>query len=176
MQTLMTPAKSAALLRLLARVWALPGAICELGVYQGGTLKALAEAAPQKECYGFDTFEGQPAAMWRPIDFHKPGEFADTSLAAVSAAMPRNVTLRPGLFPASAGGLEIQVCFAHVDFDLEKSTERAIEWLQPRMSAGGIIAFDDYKWPNCDGVAPAIERAGLRVRESAPCQVYWVAP
>lgn len=176
MQTLMTPAKSAALLRLAAKVAALPGAIVELGVYQGGTLQALARAWPGRLCYGFDTFDGMPAESWREIDFHKPGEFGDTSLAAVQAAMPGNVTLIAGHFPGSAEGLHDRVAFAHVDMDLEKSTADAIAWLRPRMTSGGLIVFDDWHWKNCAGVAKAIEAARLAVVESAPCQCYWTAP
>jgi len=176
MQTLMTPAKSAALLRLLATVEGLQGAIVELGVYQGGTLKALAQASPRRSCYGFDTFAGMPAESWRAIDFHKPGEFGDTTLTTVQAGMPGNVTLIAGLFPQSAEGLHDQVAFAHVDMDLEKSTADAIVWLRPRMVSGGLVVFDDWHWKNCAGVAKAIEAAGLHVIESAPCQCYWRAP
>lgn len=176
MQSLMSPAKTASLLRLLASVRHLEGCVAELGVYQGGTLKAMADAAPEKTCLGFDTFTGQPAASWREIDFHRPGEFADTALGVVKAAMPENVALVPGLFPESAIGVAVGICFAHVDFDLEKSTEDAIEWLRARMVSRGVIVFDDWHWKNCEGVARAIDRAGLQVQPGAPCQCYWVAP
>lgn len=172
----MSPAKSAGLLRLLASVSHLEGCIAELGVFQGGTLKALAEACPQKTCYGFDTFEGQPKDSWRPIDFHKPGEFGDTSYSAVSAAMPSNVILLRGVFPLTASQVTAKFCFAHVDFDLEKSTEDAIAWLRPRMVPGGIVAFDDWHWQNCLGVDRAIALAALPVVQSAPNQCYWTAP
>lgn len=178
MQILLTPATLASLLRLLDGVKHLDGAVAELGVYQGGALKAMAETVPEKICYGFDTFAGQPAESWREGDVHLPGEFGDTSLAAVAAAMPSNVRLVPGLFPWSAvdvcGGWRF--CFCHVDFDLGKSTADAIEWLRPRMVPGGLIVFDDWRWRNCPGVAAAIDAAGLQVTQSAVHQVYWRAP
>src|SRR5580765_1728422 len=118
MKILLTPQTLYSLLQLLKRARPLDGAVVELGVYQGGALKALAEAAPEKSCYGFDTFEGQPAASWREGDFHRPGEFGDTDVDVVMAQMPTNVTLRPGYFPASAAGFELPICFAHVDMDL----------------------------------------------------------
>ena len=176
MQTLLTKVKLDSLLALLASVGHLEGCVAELGCYQGGTLKALAEACPQKKVYGFDTFAGMPQAPWREIDFHKPGEFGDTSLAAAKAMMPSNVILKAGLFPDSADGIEAKFCFVHLDFDLEKSTEDAIRWLCPRMVAGGLIVFDDRHWQNCLGVDKAIERAGLRVVESVANQCYWRAP
>jgi O-methyltransferase len=154
----------------------LEGAVVELGVYQGSTLKAMAEAVPEKACYGFDTFAGQPAASWREGDFHRPGEFADTSLEAVRAAMPDNVTLMPGWFPQSAAGFRHPISFAHVDLDLEQSTEDAITWLCPRMTSGGIVAFDDWGWKHCPGVAKAIARAALPVIKSEVHQCYWIAP
>jgi len=162
------------LLNLLLRTRTLDGVVVELGVFQGGALKTMAELVPDKTFYGFDTFEGQPAASWRAIDFHQPGEFGDTSFEAVRAVMPSNVELVQGYFPVSAGGFEHPICFAHVDMDLEKSTEDAIEWLRPRMVPGGIMVFDDWGWKNCPGVARAISRAALPVVRSEVHQCYYV--
>lgn len=176
MQILLTPKKLACLLQLAASVKNLAGCIVELGVYQGGALRALAGECREKQCYGFDTFVGMPKESWNPIDFHKPGEFGDTSLQAVKDAMPANVKLIAGLFPDSAAEFREPICFAHVDMDLEKSTADAIEWLRARMVPGGIIVFDDYHWQNCPGVAKAIEAAGLNVIECGSLQCYWTAP
>jgi hypothetical protein len=176
MQILLTPATLKSLLGLLMRARPLDGVIVELGVFQGGALKAMAEAVPEKICFGFDTFTGQPAASWREGDFHRPGEFADTSFKTVRAAMPDNVTLMPGWFPESAAGFDRAISFAHVDFDLEQSTEDAIAWLRHRMMNGGLIVFDDWGWKNCPGVAKAIARAGLPVVKSEVHQCYWIAP
>jgi len=158
------------------RAQSLDGVVVELGVYQGGALKAMAEAVPAKACFGFDTFRGQPAASWRDGDVHRPGEFADTSFEAVRASMPSNVALVPGWFPDSGADFNQVICFAHVDFDLEQSTEDAIAWLEPRMVQGGIVVFDDWGWKNCPGVAKAITRAELKVVRSATHQCYWIAP
>src|SRR5450631_2087864 len=110
MRAQMTPGKTANLLRLLDSVRHLDGAIAELGVYQGATLKAMADAVPGKTCYGFDTFSGQPAQSWSEVDFHKPGEFADTELATVRAAVPRNCVLLAGWFPDSAVCVDDKFC------------------------------------------------------------------
>jgi hypothetical protein len=176
MEILLTPKKLSTLLQLAETVRTLAGCIVELGVYQGGALKALAGDFPEKRCYGFDTFAGMPKESWREIDFHKPGEFGNTTLATVQAAMPANVSLIAGLFPRSGQSFDENISFAHVDMDLEKSTADAIVWLRPRMVSGGVVVFDDYHWQNCPGVAKAIEAAGLRVLECGSLQCYWIAP
>ena len=176
MQVLLTPRTLNSLLNLLMRARPIDGVVVELGVYQGGALSRMAKLAPTKMCYGFDTFAGQPAESWREGDVHRPGEFADTSFDAVRAAMPQNVVLVPGLFPASANDFGESICFAHVDFDLEQSTADAIDWLRPRMASGGIVVFDDWGWKNCPGVAKAIKETGLPVKRSEAHQCYWTAP
>jgi hypothetical protein len=164
------------LLSLLAGVKHLDGAIAELGVYKGGTLKAMAEAAPEKTCYGFDTFAGMPAESWKEGEFLKVGDLADVSFSNIAKRLPGNCKLVRGVFPQSAAGIDERFCFAHVDFDYEKSTADAIEWLKPRMVSGGLIVFDDWHEITCTGVEKAIKRAKLRVVESAPNQCYWRAP
>lgn len=164
------------LLSLLAKVRHLGGNVAELGVYKGGTLKAMAEAVPEKTVYGFDTWEGLPADRWTEGDNPAPGALADVSFSAVSRAMPGNCKLVQGIFPQSAAGIDEQFCLVHLDFDYEKSTADAIEWLRPRMVPGGVIVFDDWKEITCPGVRKAIEAAGLTVIESAPNQCYWTAP
>lgn len=165
MLNLIAGAKMQGLLEELRAVEGVPGAVVECGVYQGGSLAAMAQAFPARIFYGFDTFEGLPRAMWREGEPHSVGDFGDTSLEAVRAALAHldNVRLMPGLFPASASLLLGPVALAHVDFDFEDSTRAAIDWLLPRMSPGGAIVFDDYDWKHCPGVRAAIEAAGLAV-------------
>lgn len=164
------------LLSLLAKVRGLDGCVAELGVYKGGTLKAMAEAVPEKTCYGFDTWEGMPAARWVEGDNPAPGALADVSFSAVSRAMPDNCKLVQGVFPQSAVGIDAQFCLVHLDFDYFQSTVDAIEWLKPRMVSGGIIVFDDWHEITTPGIAKAIKKARLTIVESAPNQCYWIAP
>lgn len=161
MKTLIKGFKLDSLLSELARAPA--GDVVEFGVYKGGALEAMAKAAPQRQMFGFDTFDGMPAALWREGEPHGVGDFGDTSFEAVQAGMPENVTLVRGMFPDSASGIEPCVALAHVDFDWYESTKAAIEWLLPRMVAGGVIVFDDWEWKHCPGVKQAIDEAGLTV-------------
>jgi hypothetical protein len=60
------------------------------------------------------------------------------------AAYPA-VHLHPGVFPASAAGLDRErFSFVHLDLDLARSTRDALEFFHPRMVPGGILLGDDY--------------------------------
>jgi hypothetical protein len=113
-------------LRICAeRVKHLPGDAIEVGIYQGGSLKVIAQAMPHKTVYGYDTFEGLPAEKFSDKEVHKPGEFSDTSLESVTISLGnwglRNFKLGKGLFPDCLGKNEgpNSLCFAHpADFFL----------------------------------------------------------
>jgi hypothetical protein len=168
------PDKEQVIIDQIKSVLGVRGAVAECGVYCGSTLHAMALAAPDKAVYGFDTFEGLPAEMHSDNEPHKVGDFADTSIDAVAADMPPNVTLMQGVFPASAAALDnTKFAFVHLDFDFYESTRAALEWLLPRMSDGGKIVFDDYEWDHCPGVKRAIDEFGLSVKRTVPFQVVW---
>ncbi|MBC7168315.1 TylF/MycF/NovP-related O-methyltransferase [Phenylobacterium sp.] len=173
MLTLVAGPKLDVILRAAGELADVSGAFAECGVYQGGSLAALAEANPQRTVYGFDTFEGLPQEAWAAGEPHGVGDFGDTNLDSVKAAIGHlsNVDLRPGIFPASAVGLEAErFALLHLDFDFYESTRAALEWFLPRMSPGGVIVFDDVDWPHCPGVRRAIEEFGLEIEITAPCQ------
>lgn len=165
--------KRRTLLSRLDTVKHLDGSIVEMGVFLGKTLRALAEHCPEKQCYGFDTFEGMPVESWKATDGHKPGDFNEADYEKVAQLMPENVTLCRGIFPESAKGIDPRVCFAHADFDLEKSMVDAIAWLMPRMVPGGMIVFDDWNKKTMPGVDNAIKAAGLKVTQAGKHQAYW---
>lgn len=170
MKTLIEGFKLSNLLSELAKAPA--GDVVELGVYMGGALEAMAKAAPDRLMYGFDTFEGMPAELWREGEPHGVGDFGDTSFDAVKERMPDNVILVRGIFPDSTDGIEPSIALAHVDFDWYESTKAAIEWLLPRMVEGGVIVFDDWEWKHCPGVKRAIDEAGLTVTARHNQAVY----
>ncbi len=131
------------------------GLIAEVGVYKGGSLKLLTELFPDRTVYGFDTFEGLPKEQWRETEYHKAGEFNDTSIEAVQTFVP-SAKLIKGLFPDSAPNLK-KFALVHIDTDFYLSVKACLEWLWPRMVKGGIIVLDDYNWPNCPGVKQALD-------------------
>lgn len=119
------------------------GCFVEFGVYQGGTAWHLAEIARAqgRALYLYDTFSGMPFKS--EIDSHKAGDFGDTSLEQVQAAIPDAICCA-GVFPGSLVDMP-PVAFAHVDADQYQSIKDAIARLSPLLVPGGSIVFDDYK-------------------------------
>ncbi|HYI12894.1 MAG TPA: class I SAM-dependent methyltransferase [Thermoanaerobaculia bacterium] len=120
----------------------LVGLVLEFGVHKGTTLERIA-ARVNGEVHGFDSFEGLPED-W--TGERKKGYFSLEGVPPRLAAA--NVVLHKGLFSetlppflASHPGV---VELAHIDCDLYSSTETVLNCLQPRLTAGSIIVFDEY--------------------------------
>ena len=142
----------------------IPGAIAELGVYQGGSARFLARAFPKRRCILFDTFSGIP--FKGDGDKHNTGDFGDTSLEAVKRVLSdcANVEFAPGIFPATALPFKDETfALVYLDADQYQSTLDGLNFFWPRLSPGGVIALDDYGWPNCPGVKRALEEFGEKV-------------
>lgn len=140
----------------------------ELGVYRGGTAGFLADIVGHynresaKNCLIlrlFDTFKGMPETDKR-YDYHKMGDFSDTSLEAVQQALgeTEHVLYHPGLIPETFSGLERdKISFVHVDVDIYKSVMDSCEFVYPRLVSGGVVVFDDYGFPSCPGARRAVD-------------------
>jgi len=130
--------------------------MAELGVFAGGTARLICEAKGDATLHLFDVFDTlQGTAAPAPNDelaaevrgrfgtWHTPRATVERLLADYPA-----VAFHPGVFPASARGLEQeQFCFVHLDADLESSTREALRFFHPRLRPGGIIVGDDYGLP-----------------------------
>lgn len=163
-----------ALMALMESVQDVPGDACEIGVYRGGTGWQMCRTMPYRTVYLFDTFTGMPEPD-PSIDAHQKGDFGDTSLESVRNYLRDcpNVAIRPGHFPETTEGLQgKRFAFAHIDCDLYASTRDAITFVWPRLNVGGVLAFDDYKSPQCRGATKAIdefaEREGVTLEGNAP--------
>ena len=117
------------------------GCFVEVGVYHGGTAWFLAQAAQEQMrlCYLYDTFTGIPYRGAH--DSHQVGDFADTTIEEVRAAVPTAMCI-PGIFPARAINMG-PVAFAHLDCDQYQSYKDALEYLDSRMVKGGAVWCDD---------------------------------
>ena len=156
--TLVTPDRLFRLYQFAKYASCIAGDIAELGVYRGGTARMLASACPGKRLMLFDTFAGLPAAD-PTVDGHQGGDFSETSLPQVQAFLSDcpNVEWFPGFFPDSAAGNEARrFSLVYVDGDLYQSTKDALAWFYPRLVTGGVMVFDDYGSPRCEGVQRAI--------------------
>lgn len=131
------------------------GLFAEVGVYQGGTAFFLNELRLQQgrpPLHLFDTFTGIPERS--EIDFHKVGDFNDTSLERVQALVP-DAVYHVGFFPDTLPDDLTGFAFVHVDCDQYESVKACCLHFLPRMFPWGIIYFDDY---GClDGATKAVD-------------------
>ena len=142
-----------------------PGAIAELGVYQGEFAEELNRLFPERPLYLFDTFTGFDSRDIRALDGPRaePGAFSDTSQERVMARMPHpeRVVIKKGYFPDSLGAMAEETCdtaFALVslDTDLYQPTLAGLSYFYHRLSPGGYMILDDYNSPQFPGVGEAV--------------------
>lgn len=145
---------------LAAQAARLDGEIWECGVYRGGTAMLLSErlAGAARTVRLFDTFAGMPATD-AAKDWHKAGDFHDTSLEAVRSRVKGDfVHFHKGLIPQTFAGLEsARIAFAHVDVDIYSAVLACCEFIFPRLCVGGVLVFDDYGFPTCPGARSAVD-------------------
>ncbi len=133
----------------------LPGDFAECGVYKGGTAMLCASAlrdagAGEKALHLFDTFQGMPEEASRDPGGHVPGQFGDTSLAAVQSRLADypSVRFHPGLIPATLRDVADRTfAFVYLDLDLYQSTLDSLRFFYPRMVPGAVFLGDDYGFP-----------------------------
>lgn len=162
-KTLVSLDRCYVLYTLLRQALHLPGNVWECGVYKGGTAAMMAailsDHGPSKRLFLFDTFAGMPETDGEK-DWHKKGDFSDTSLETVSAYVGHSelCVIRQGFIPDTFAGLESeQIAFAHIDVDIHKSIIDSLEFIWPRLSTGGFVVFDDYGFPTCPGARTAVD-------------------
>lgn len=119
------------------------GDLVEVGVYKGGSAASLAQVAREQKrrLFLFDTFAGIPYAD--ADDFHRAGDFGDTCVEAVRAAIPDAIVVA-GVFPQSLPADVGPVAVAHIDCDQYRSVIESARALAPLMAPGGVMVFDDY--------------------------------
>jgi O-methyltransferase len=144
----------------------LTGDIAEVGVFRGGSAKAICWArdfvGSTKSVHLFDTFEGLPEVLdvdtkWNRKSFKK-GEFSETSLEGVQKYLRnyKDVNFYKGFFPKTAKPVEkVNFSFVHLDVDIYQSTKDALEFFYSRINKGGIIISHDY--PFAKGVKKAFD-------------------
>jgi O-methyltransferase len=94
------------------------------------------------------------------VDLHQPGDFNDTSLAAIKEFVGDHdfVEFRPGWIPQTFSGLDqCRIRLARIDVDLYKPTLDCLRMIYPKLAIGGIIVLDDYGFASCPGVRKAVD-------------------
>lgn len=159
--TVVSPDRIWMLYTLARQAMHLSGDFWECGVYKGGTAIMLAKlitAVPGKTLKLFDTFQGMPETD-PERDYHRLGDFADTSLQAVKQRVGETkVSYYPGFIPETFQGLEQErIAFAHIDVDIYRSVLDCCEFVYPRLAGGAFMVFDDYGFPSCPGARAAVD-------------------
>lgn len=146
------------LYRLAWYASALAGEAAEVGVYRGGTSLLIRSAFPRaRAVHAFDTFAGIVNAD-ESRDGHHNGDFADLNAdETINRLTAAGLTVHKGLFPATAEDIAAHAfCFAHFDGDTHASCRDFLSFFWPRMTPGGILVFDDWRWHQCKGVERAV--------------------
>lgn len=123
------------------------GMVLEFGVRTGTTINHIARCLPERTIFGFDSFEGLPAA-WDGWSMEK-GTFAQDSLPEVTG----NVQLVKGWFDETLQPFLAQhagkAALVHIDSDIYSSAKTILDELAPRIAAGTLIVFNEYfNYPN----------------------------
>lgn len=125
-----------------SEILALNGHILDLGVYKGGSTKALAGIFPTETIHGFDSFEGLPGDWTHALK----GAFGDVKGALPD--MPANVKLYKGWFEDTLpvwleGHRDRPISLLRVDCDIYSSTKTIFDTMKPLIRSGTWIVFDE---------------------------------
>lgn len=123
----------------------IPGLIAEFGIFQGKSLRVLAEQFPDRDIIGFDSFQGLPEPWVRSAQSIYPaGHFA---LAQPSSDFPSNVRIVPGFFneslPIWRDTLSSPLALIHIDADLYSSARDVLWHLNDFIVRGTVLVFDE---------------------------------
>lgn len=148
------------LLRLTSSV---PGHTAECGVYYGAgsylICQANASMQPLKIHHLFDSFEGLSAPSTAVDGGHwKTGDMKCSMESVQSRLIGYKTRFHKGWIPTTFHDvIDEMFSFVHIDVDLFQPTKDSVEFFYPRMSAGGIMLFDDYGFDTCPGATKAID-------------------
>lgn len=172
---------------LLQMIDGVEGDIVECGVASGKSLFAqalfLEHKQPGRTIYGFDSFEGLPQISTEDDPDVNPqakfkGKFAN-SMESVLARLvgsgideeyvDRHIHLVKGWFEETLPGFDQPIALLHIDVDLYQSYLDVLENLYPKVSSGGVVAFDEYHDALWVGATKAIHEFfgdNVEIRES----------
>ncbi len=144
----------------------LPGAVAELGVYQGALAAELNRLFPDRTLYLFDTFTGFSQAdveAERRLSSHTralAGDFADTSVRLVREKLPHpeKAVFCQGLFPETLPEDLPPLAFVSLDPDLYQPALLGLRAFWPRLVPGGTVLIHDYNSAQFPGAGRAVRR------------------
>ena len=148
---------------LILKVAEISGDYAEFGSWGGQSLKAAYQinqiVSPERRLWAFDTFLGERPAAQHDID-SRPGleRYRNEGPSGVEAfyeACEKLGVARDGFTPVEGyfedtlpplgpDGPPADIALAYIDCNLYASTRTVLEFLEPRLKHGMIVAFDDY--------------------------------
>lgn len=140
----------------IAKTRVVGGEIWECGCHKGDFAVEMLPHLGQRNLRLFDTFEGMPYAG--PNDGHPVGSMrADQAgVQALFARWPQ-VTIHPGIMPATFAGLEEKrISLVNLDVDNEQCVRECLPWLYEHVHPGGYLVIDDYNDGACHGCKLAV--------------------
>jgi Methyltransferase domain len=117
-----------------------PGDVFEFGVASGDSFLTFLERCPERQVYGFDSWEGLPEQWWtRPKGTFAaaPPEFTNANGHLVKGCFNETA---PPFFRDYRGHIAI----LHIDCDLYSSTATALQHAIPCCGPGTVVLFDEY--------------------------------
>jgi O-methyltransferase len=141
-------------------------AVIEIGVYEGGSARFIAEALrargldlPIAAC---DTFTGHAVVDEAVDGRHVVGkQFAKADVDAVRDYLHehRNVQVVAGDIHQTSASLDAMhdLGLLHIDVDVYPPTRHCLEVFGPRVVPGGTIVVDDYGFKTCPGAKKAVD-------------------
>ena len=153
---------------LSGQMQTVPGDALEVGVWRGGSGALIARrlAHTEKKIFLADTFQGVVGAGINDSKY-VGGEHSDVSISQVKRLMHdlkvENVVILPEIFPEETGHLVSgPLSFVHVDVDVYESAKRVMEFIEPFLSPGAIVVFDDYGFSGCEGVTKIVNELVMK--------------
>lgn len=149
--------------QLLDQIKGVKGEIFEIGSWRGGSGALIAKKLilndDKTTVNLFDTFEGVVKTDLKYDNKHKGGEYKNTSIDLVKKFLEKNnifnTKLHKGVFPDDFIDKDIiaqKLKFVHIDVDAYFSTKEIFKIIWPNLVKNGIVLFDDYGLPGCEGV------------------------
>jgi len=141
--------------QLIEQVKDIPGALIEIGVWRGGSGALIAKKALlcgiKENVYLCDTFEGIVKTDKTKDSLYQNGAHSDTSVKIVEKLVYdkmklENIKILKGIFPEETKHMlqDNKFRFCHIDVDVYQSSRDIVDWIWDKISAGGIIVYDDY--------------------------------
>lgn len=145
----------------------LPGAVAELGVYQGDFAQMINKLYPNKMLYLFDTFKGfsknqiESELQNNLVEnsfISRIEMYLNTSPEEVLQRMshPEKCRIIKGTFPDTTINIDEKFCFVSIDADFYQVTLDGLQYFYTRMVSGGYIMIHDYNDDELFGVKKAV--------------------